>query len=81
MAFERKTNECGLFPNTVHPDKSDVNGQIDVKCANCGQVTAFWINGWCKVTKTGGKYLSLALRLKGAPAGNGRQPAADLDPF
>ena len=64
MAFERKVGECGLFPNTVHPDKSDYNGQLDVECAYCGRQTSFWINGWRKVTKTGGKYLSLALRPK-----------------
>jgi hypothetical protein len=83
MAFEPKVNQAGLFPNTVDPDKSDFNGQIQVECANCGRVTAFWINGWRKVTKTGGKYLSLALRLKGTAGANGqsRQPAADTDPF
>lgn len=62
--FERRKNEAGVFPNTTHPDKSDYNGQIDVECAHCGKQTSFWINGWRKVTKTGGKYLSLSLRPK-----------------
>ena len=64
MAYERKVNNAGLFPNTVHPDKSDFNGQIDIACAYCGKQTGFWMNGWRKVTKTGGKYLSIALRPK-----------------
>jgi hypothetical protein len=78
MAFERKVNECGLFPNTVHPDKSDFNAQIDIECAHCGRQTSFWMNGWRKVTKTGGKYLSLALRPKklGESGRTGTRPAA-----
>jgi hypothetical protein len=63
MAYERKKNEAGLFPNTAHPDKSDLNGQILVECS-CGRVTDYWLNAWRKVTKTGGKYLSLSLRPK-----------------
>lgn len=68
MAFERKVNECGLFPNTVHPDKSDFNAQIDVQCEHCGKTTGYWLNGWRKITRTGGKYISLALRAKSASA-------------
>jgi redox-regulated HSP33 family molecular chaperone len=37
MAYERRINETGLFPNTAHPDKSDYNGQIEVECAFCGK--------------------------------------------
>jgi hypothetical protein len=80
MGFERKVNECGLFANTLHPDKSDFNAQIDVECGHCGKVTGFWINGWKKVTKTGGKYISLSLRPKtmhSRPAG--AAPANDGD--
>jgi hypothetical protein len=64
MAYERRKNEAGLFPNTEHTDKSDFNGQIDVECAHCNRVTNFWMSGWRKVTKTGNKFLSLALRPK-----------------
>jgi hypothetical protein len=85
VAYERKMNQCGLFPNTAAPDKSDFNAQIDVECAHCGKVTAFWLNGWRKVTKTGGKYLSLALRPKklGESGRTGTRPAAAdlLDDF
>ena len=88
MAFERKVNEAGVFPNTTNPDKSDFNGQIEVECAHCGKQTSFWINGWRKVTRTGGKYLSLSLRPKKveehgrtgtAPAANARQAAITDD--
>jgi hypothetical protein len=64
MAFERKVGEAGLFVNTAHPEKSDYNGQLTVQCAHCNQVTDFWMSGWRKVTKTGMKYLKLALRPK-----------------
>jgi hypothetical protein len=64
MAYARKVNEAGLFANTLHPDKSDFNAQIDVQCGHCEAITSFWINGWKKVTKTGGKYISLSLRPK-----------------
>ena len=79
---------AGLFPNTAHPDKSDFNGQIEVECAFCGKQTSFWINGWRKVTRAGGKYLSLSLRPKRvgehgraapAPAANARQVAVADD--
>jgi hypothetical protein len=62
--YERKVNRCGLFPNTLHPDKSDFNAQLDIECGHCGKVTNFWVNGWRKVTASGGKYLSLSLRRK-----------------
>jgi hypothetical protein len=81
MAYDRKKNEAGLFANTLHPDKSDFNGQIDVECAHCGKQTGFWMNGWRKVTKTGGKYLSLSLRPKriGEHGQTGAAAAADGD--
>jgi hypothetical protein len=76
--FERRKNEAGLFPNTAHPDKSDFNGQLDVECAHCGRVTCFWLNGWRKVTKTGGKYLSLSLRPKKVGEHGRTAPAAHV---
>ena len=79
MAYERKVNNAGLFPNTVHPDKSDFTGQIDVACAHCGKQTGFWMNGWRKVTKTGGKYLSLSLRPKHGHPGVAPSPTDDSD--
>ncbi len=81
MTFERKVNQCGLFPNTARPELSDMNGQITIQCAHCDQVTDFWMSGWRKVTKAGGKYLSLALRPKriGEHGRTGAAPAADDD--
>lgn len=79
MAFERKKNQCGLFPNTVSPDKSDFNGQIDVECAHCSRTTAFWMNGFRKATKAGSKYLKLILRPKriGEHGRTGATPPVD----
>jgi hypothetical protein len=78
--FERKVNQAGLFPNTLHPDKSDFNKQLDVECGHCGKVTNFWLNGWNKITKTGGKYISLSLRPKAAaPAPNPRELGDERD--
>ena len=83
MGYERKVNECGLFPNTTHPDRSDFNAQVDIACEHCRRTTAYWLNAWKKVTKTGGKYLSLAFRAKSASAirtsKDSRPPAAGAD--
>jgi hypothetical protein len=64
MAYERRVNQCGIFPNTAQPEKSDFNGQLALQCAHCSRVTDYWLSGWRKVTKAGGKYLSLSLRPK-----------------
>jgi hypothetical protein len=64
VAFERKPNQCGLFVNTKSPDKSDYNAQIDVQCPNCNVLTSYWVNGWRKVSNSGMKFISLALRAK-----------------
>jgi hypothetical protein len=69
MAFEQKVNTAGLFANTKAPDKSDYNAHIDVECPHCGKTTAFWLNGWRKVTKAGAQFISLKLRAKVAPRG------------
>ncbi len=83
MAYERRVNECGLFANTTHPDKSDFNALLDVECGHCGKVTNFWVNGWKKVAKSGKKYLSLSLRPKTTAASNSHSapPAAADDDF
>jgi hypothetical protein len=64
--YERKVNQAGLFPNTLRPEKSDFNAQLDVECGQCGKVTNFWVNGWRKITQSGGKYIALSLRSKAA---------------
>jgi hypothetical protein len=67
--WESRQNECGLFTNTLHPEKSDANGQIDVPCSHCGDINSFWVSGWRKVTQNGVKYLKLKLRAKTAGKG------------
>jgi hypothetical protein len=62
--FEARQNECGLFINTLHPDKSDLNGQLSVLCSHCGNASGFWVSGWKKVTSAGSKYLKIKLRAK-----------------
>jgi hypothetical protein len=62
--FEARQNECGLFTNTLHPEKSDLYGQIDVLCSHCGNAGGFWVSGWQKVTSAGSKYLKIKLRPK-----------------
>jgi hypothetical protein len=71
MAYERKINNAGLFVNSQHSDKSDLNGQIDIACP-CGKTTAYWMNAWRRVTQAGSKYLSLSLKPKDALRGNGQ---------
>jgi hypothetical protein len=51
--WESRQNECGLFTNTLHPEKSDFNGRIDVSCPSCSNVGEFWISGWRKATSAG----------------------------
>jgi hypothetical protein len=64
MAFERKPNKCGLFVNTRSPDRSDYDAQLDVQCPSCNALTTYWVNGWRKVSSSGLKFISLALRAK-----------------
>ena len=78
---ESRQNECGLFANTLHPDLSDFNGQIDVVCPSCGNAGGFWISGWRKVTSSGGKFLKLKLRAKVPGRGPNDARVGDTEPF
>jgi hypothetical protein len=64
MKWESRQNECGLFRNTLHPEKSDFNGRIDVLCPSCSNVGGYWVSGWTKLTSAGGKYLKIKLRVR-----------------
>jgi hypothetical protein len=78
--FEARQNECGLFVNTLHPEKSDFNGQIDVACSHCGSASAFWVSGWKKVTSAGNKFLKIKLRAK-TPGRGPNDVRANAEPF
>lgn len=62
-----------------HPQWPDYQGSIDV-----GGV-GYWISGWIKDGKDGGKFLSLSVRPKeervSAPASREPSPEADSMPF
>jgi hypothetical protein len=79
-SFEARQNECGLFINTLRPEKSDLNGQIDVACSHCGNASAFWVSGWRRVTSRGTKYLKIRLRPKQPGKGPNVQ-SSDEAPF
>lgn len=77
MPYTPKVNEFGLF-TTRAPAKSDYNGTVDICCPKCSATTTWWVNGWRKTAKSGTKYLSLALKPKGAPE-RAADGAADND--
>ena len=79
--FEARQNECGLFVNTLHPEKSDFNGRIDVLCPSCSNVGEFWVSGWRKVTSAGNKYLKIKLRVRTPGRGPNDAQVGDTDPF
>ena len=79
--FEAKQNECGLFVNTLHPEKSDFNGQIDVLCSHCGNASGMWVSGWRKVTSSGSKYLKIKLRAKTPGRGPNDARVGAAEPF
>jgi hypothetical protein len=74
MAFQQKPNRGSLFKNA---DKSkeedrDYAGSINIDGRE------YWLSGWINTTKDGNKYLSLAIKPKDEPAGQGaRKPAFD----
>jgi hypothetical protein len=47
MAYE--PNSGALFRNTRN-SKSDLTGQIQVVCPECGAVSSWWMNGWHKTS-------------------------------
>jgi hypothetical protein len=61
--YQAKLNSGALFKNTRN-DRSDMSGQIEVGCPVCGVVTAWWINGWNKISKGGLYFISIALKPK-----------------
>lgn len=79
MAYTPKVNEFGLFSNTRTPAKSDYNGTVDICCPKCSTVTTWWCNGWKKVSRAGTKYISLALKPKGAAPERTADGAANND--
>jgi hypothetical protein len=64
MAFEAKVNTCGLFKNDRYPDKSDFSTQIQIESPKCHTTSAWWVNGWNKVSKNGLAFISLVLKPK-----------------
>lgn len=79
--WENRQNECGLFVNTLHPEKSDFNGQIDVVCSHCGNAGGFCVSGWRKVTSSGSKYLKIKLRAKTPGRGPNDARVGAAEPF
>jgi len=59
--FQPKVGEAGLFANTKTPDKSDVNGRIEIECPRCNQTQDYWVDGWRKNTHQGTRYLKIRL--------------------
>lgn len=64
MAYEQKDNSGALFKNTDKREDThaDYAGSIMV------DGKSYWLNAWLKTSKAGAKYLSLAVKPKGAPA-------------
>jgi hypothetical protein len=79
--FESKANECGLFPNTRRPEKSDVNGQIEIMCGCCGNASGYYVNGWRRETNAGLKYLKLRLTPKQQSGNAPSETQSNQDPF
>jgi hypothetical protein len=79
--FEARQNECGLFRNTLHPEKSDFKGRIDVLCPSCSNASGFWVSGWTKLTSAGGKYLKIKLRVRTPGRGPNDARVGDKEPF
>jgi hypothetical protein len=63
MAYQQKSNTCGLFDNTRN-DKSDLTGQIQIECPKCHEPSGWWVNGWRKISQNGLAYISLVLKPK-----------------
>jgi len=78
MSYERKNGQSALFVNTRHPDRSDLNGQVDLLC-ECGRQQSFWINAWRRVTQGGTKYLALQFKPKDGRSGPQDAARADSD--
>jgi hypothetical protein len=64
MAYEPKPNQCGLFTNDRHPDKSDLSGAIEIQCPKCRASSRYWVNGWHRTAQSGKSYIQLTLKLK-----------------
>jgi len=73
------TNGGALFPNDKKEKEShpDFRGNIDIEGKE------FWIKGWKKTSKSGMKFLSLAVTAKDAEGGNSSKAviADQEDPF
>jgi|TARA_R110002020_G_scaffold231146_2_gene442243 uncharacterized protein (DUF736 family) len=68
------TNGGALFPNDKKEKEShpDFRGNIDIEGKE------FWIKGWKKTSKSGMKFLSLAVTAKDAPKADDK---TEEDPF
>ena len=68
------TNSGALFKNEdkdeQHPNWADYQGTIDV------EGNEYWISAWLKKSKKGQKYMSLAVKAKGAQ----KEPSAPQPP-
>jgi hypothetical protein len=63
MAYQQKENSGALFKNDKKEKETHADYRGDI---NIGGVN-YWISGWLKDTKTGGKFLSLAVNVKESP--------------
>lgn len=64
MAYEQKDNSGALFTN----DKKANDSHPDYKGKIMVAGISYWISGWKKVSKTGTKFMSLAVKPKDNPA-------------
>jgi len=78
--YRPKVGEAGLFPNTKTPDKSDVNGRIELECPHCNQTQDYWVDGWKRQTQQGSKYLKIRLRPK-LPGKGPNAAQSNQEPF
>ena len=79
MAFEEKPNTGVLFPN----NRKEKDSHPDIRGSATIAGVDYWISGWAKEGRGGGKFYSLAFKPKdedAAPAAKNSSPDDDI-PF
>lgn len=63
MAYEQRDDTGSLFKNQdkAQPNHADYQGSIKI------DGKSYWLSAWLKTSKSGEKYMSLAVKAKGAP--------------
>jgi hypothetical protein len=76
MAFEQNPGRGSLFRNTdkKNDDDRDYSGSINIDGRE------YWLSGWIKEAKSGGKYLSLSIKPKNtSPADESKSLADEMN--